>query len=73
MCIALESLCSYQNTGLVTDRDIKGKCGETDTNSLPFLKSLKNSILILKEVVGIDCFLLLLYFLEHNIQFCILL
>lgn len=62
MCIALESLCSYQNTGLVTDRDIKGKCGETDTNSLPFLKSLKNSILILKEVVGIDCFLLLLYF-----------
>ena len=41
MCIALESLCSYQNTGLVTDRDRKWKCGENDTNSLPFLKFLK--------------------------------
>lgn len=74
MCIALESLCSYQNTGLVTDRDRKWKCGENDTNSLPFLKFLKkNSVLILKEVVGIDCFLCYFYIFEsiiYNFVFC---
>lgn len=39
--IALESLCSHQKAGLVTDWDTEGKFGENDTNTVfPSLKQI---------------------------------